>query len=93
MKLNHTFTTLFKGHVDKLKKVTVQIVFICILKTGPEIIKPFSCSTQLSVKLSLRIDMTMPTKAGIFIFISREISCSITCSKKEFAIVARKNLQ
>ena len=39
----------------------------------PEVIKLFSCSTQLSMKLSLLINMKMPTIVGIFIFISREI--------------------
>ena len=33
----------------------------------------FACSTQLSMKFSLLIDMKMPTITGIFIFISREI--------------------
>ena len=33
----------------------------------------FSCLTQLSKKFSLLINMKMPTKIGIFIFISREI--------------------
>ena len=32
----------------------------------------FSCSTQLRMKFSLLINMKMPTKVGIFIFISRE---------------------
>ena len=40
---------------------------------GSEIIKKFSCSTQLSMKFSLLINMKMPTIVGIFIFISREI--------------------
>ena len=40
---------------------------------GPEVIKLFSCSTQLSTKISLLINMKMPTIVGIFIFISREI--------------------
>ena len=39
---------------------------------GPEVIKLFSCSTQLSMKISLLINMKMPTIVGIFIFISRE---------------------
>ena len=42
-------------------------------KSGPEVIKFFSCSTQLSMKFSLLINMKMPTIVGIFIFISREI--------------------
>ena len=40
--------------------------------SGPEVIKLFSCSTQLSMKFSLLISMKMPTIVGIFIFISRE---------------------
>ena len=41
--------------------------------SGPEIIKLFSCSTQLSMKFSLLLNMKMPPKVRIFIFISREI--------------------
>ena len=43
------------------------------LQSGPEVIKLFSCSTQLSMKISLPKNMKMPTIVGIFIFISREI--------------------
>ena len=43
-----------------------------ILSSGLEVIKLFSCSTQLSMKFSLLINMKMPTIVGIFIFISRE---------------------
>ena len=42
-------------------------------EAGPEVIKLFSCSTKLSTKFSLLINMKMPTIVGIFIFISREI--------------------
>ena len=41
--------------------------------SGPEVIKLFSCSTQLSMKFSLQINMKMPTIVGIFIFICRDI--------------------
>ena len=54
-------------------------------KWRPEVIKLFSCSTQLSMKFSLLINMKMPTIVGIFIFISREIF-TLSC-------LARKNLQ
>ena len=37
---------------------------------GPKVIKLFSCSTQLSMNISLLINMKMPTEVGIFIFIS-----------------------
>ena len=36
------------------------------------VIKLFSCSTQLSMKFSLLINMKMPTIVGIFIFFRRE---------------------
>ena len=39
---------------------------------GPAVIF-FSCSTQLSIKFLLLINMKMPTIVAIFIFISREI--------------------
>ena len=42
------------------------------MQTWPRDIKLFSCSTQLSMKFSLLINMKMPTIVGIFIFISRE---------------------
>ena len=40
---------------------------------GPEVIKLFSCSTEVSMKFYLLINMQMPTIGGFFIFISREI--------------------
>ena len=54
---------------------------------GPEVIKRFSCSTELSLKFSLLINMKMQTIVGIFIFISREISCSAIFNKIEFVVV------
>ena len=38
--------------------------------TGPEVIKLFSCSTQLSTKFILLINVKMPTIVGISTFIS-----------------------
>ena len=37
---------------------------------GPEVIKRFPCSTQLSMKLILLINVKMPTIVGILTFIS-----------------------
>ena len=37
---------------------------------GPDVVKLFSCSTQLSTKLILLINDKMPTIVGIFTFIS-----------------------
>ena len=38
---------------------------------GPEVIKLFSCLTQLSIKFILLINVKMPTIVGILTFISR----------------------
>ena len=38
---------------------------------GPEVIKIFSCSTQLGLKYILLINVKMPTIVGILTFISR----------------------
>ena len=40
------------------------------LQSGPEVIKLFSCSTQLSIKFILLINVKMPTIVGILTFIS-----------------------
>ena len=38
--------------------------------SGPEVLKLFSCSTQLSKKFILLINVKMPTIVGILTFIS-----------------------
>ena len=48
-------------------------MFSC-LKPGPEVIKLFPCSTQLSMKFFLFINVKMPTIVGILIFVSRKNS-------------------
>ena len=40
------------------------------MSLGPEVIKLFSCSTQLSMKFILLINVKMPTVVGILTFIS-----------------------
>ena len=40
------------------------------LQSGPEVIKLFSCSTQLSMKFFLLINVKMPTIVGILTFMS-----------------------
>ena len=42
--------------------------------SGPEVIKLFSCSTQLSMKFFLLINVQLPTIVGILTFISGENS-------------------
>ena len=38
---------------------------IIVTRTGREVIKLFSCSTQLSMKLFLLINVKMPTNVGM----------------------------
>ena len=39
-------------------------------RPGPKVIKLFSCSTQLSMKFFLLINVKMPTIVGILTFVS-----------------------
>ena len=43
---------------------------IDLARSGPEVIKLFSCLTQMSIKLILLINVKMPTIVGILTFIS-----------------------
>ena len=40
------------------------------VSSGPEVIKLFSCSTQLSTKFILHMNVKMPTIVGILTFIT-----------------------
>ena len=55
--------------------VVADLAFIAIRSTcnsGLEVIKLLSCSTQLSMKFNLLINVKMPTIVGILIFRSRK---------------------
>ena len=43
----------------------LPIMYKTVTKTGPEVIKLFSCSTQVSMKFFLLIYVKMPTIVGI----------------------------
>ena len=43
-------------------------------QAGPEVIKLFSCSTQLSMKFFLLVNVKMPTIVGILTFMNRKNS-------------------
>ena len=51
-------------------------------KSGPEVIKLFSCSTQLSMTFFLLINVKMPTTVGILTFMSRKNSILGLCEPK-----------
>ena len=45
-------------------------LLVAVAGPGPEVIKLFSCSTQLSMKFFLFINVKMPTIVGILTFMS-----------------------
>ena len=65
--------------MEPLKKLKVAVkkikgsfeIFGATGKPGPEVIKLFSISTQLSMKFIMLINIKMPTTVGISVFISR----------------------
>ena len=64
-------TVYFKKENAKDKKYNILNKRFCQIKlSGPEVIKLFSYSTQLSSKFILLINVKMPTIVGILTFIS-----------------------
>ena len=53
---------------------------------GPQVIKLFSCSTQLSTKFILVINVKMPTTVGILTFISKINTTSERLKARHFFI-------
>ena len=47
------------------------LIKIMLRGSGPEVVRLFSCSTQVSMKFILLINVKMPTVVGILTFISR----------------------
>ena len=68
----------WEGSFSKAKKTKSRYFVItlgyCHETPGPEVIKPFSCSTQLSMKFFLLINVKMPKIVGILTFMSRKNS-------------------
>ena len=67
--------------------------YLCLCKPGPEVINVlFSCSTQLSMKISLLINMKCQQQFAFSAFsylLAEKFSCLIMFSKKEFGIVSK----
>ena len=71
------FWLIFFVQIDQKKKKRLDLIqsemslvrFIHV-SPGPEVIKLFSCSTQLSIKCIMLINVKMPTIVGILTFIS-----------------------
>ena len=60
--------------------------FLASSKTGPEVIKLFPCSTQLSTKFILLINVKMPTIVGILTLISMINTTSQWLKARNFLI-------
>ena len=58
------------GKINCLRRSEVSVEG----SSGPEVIKLFSCSTQLSMKFFLLINVKMPIIVGILTFVSRKNS-------------------
>ena len=67
--VDHVFQITRKQETGKLHEN--QVSNNC-MKPDPEFIKPFSCSTQLSMNFFLLINVKMPTIVGILTFKSRK---------------------
>ena len=52
----------------------LSMTFFITSGPGLEVINFFSCSTQLSMKFSLLINVNMPTTVGILTFMSMKIA-------------------
>ena len=67
---------------------SVELCSVILAFHGPEDVKRFSYSTQLSMKFSRQINMKIPTMIGFLYLLADKFSCSAMFSKKEFAIVS-----
>ena len=68
------YSNIYKGIGSFVLVPWMQRQCPVIKLSGPEVIKLFSCSTQLSMNFFLLIDVKMPTIVGILIFMSRKNS-------------------
>ena len=67
----HTLCPRYSGFlVPTAPMATSQWETFTFIKSGPEVIKLLSCSTQLSMKFFLLINVKMPTIVGILTFVS-----------------------
>ena len=71
-----SFSTVFQSYQDN-GRVIIRTPFMegCVQwNPGPEVIKLFSCSTQLSMKFFLLINIKIMTVVGILTFMNRKNS-------------------
>ena len=65
---------LYMVHASSIIQLAWTVLKTELCKTGPEVIKLFSCSPQLSMKFFLLINVKMPTIVGILTYLSRKSS-------------------
>ena len=70
-----TVQTPISTSYPSINKPRLEETFPRGFRPGPEVIQLFSCSTQLSLKFILLINVKMPTIVGILTFISRINDC------------------
>ena len=58
-----------------------------IMCPGPEVIKLFSCSTQLSMNFSLLINMKMPTIVGIIYLLAENFRAQLCLARKHLQLL------
>ena len=56
--------------IERAKPGTAELLLLNVYPHLTEVIKLFSCSTQLSMKFFLLINVKMPTIVGILIFMN-----------------------
>ena len=61
-------------HLKLGKLAGLCLMYHLLQRTGPEVIKLFPCSTQLSMNFFLLINVKIPTIVGILTFINRKNS-------------------
>ena len=61
-------------------------------KSGREVIKLFSCPTQLSMKFILHINVKMPSIVGILIFINRINATSESFKARNIVVIKHFNV-
>ena len=64
------FKCCHKTSENNYHNCTEMKSFAIVRLSGPEVIKLFSCSSQLSMKFFLLINVKMPTIVGILAFMS-----------------------
>ena len=62
------------GEIDGLPGTSAAKLTVAVARPGPEVLKFFPCSTQLSIKIFTLIHVKMPTIIGILTFMSRQNS-------------------